>query len=36
VEATNKFKDIGEAYSLLSDPNKRAKYDQGADLEEIE
>lgn len=30
------FKDIGEGYAILSDPQKRAKYDQGADLEEIE
>lgn len=30
------FKDIGEAYSILSDQQKRARYDQGADIEEIE
>jgi len=34
--AVKAFKDIGEAYALLSDPRKRNQYDQGADLEEIE
>ena len=27
-EAEEKFKEIGEAYAVLSDDNKRAKYDQ--------
>ncbi len=27
-EASEKFKEIGEAYSILSDPEKRTKYDQ--------
>lgn len=36
-EAADKmFKDIGEAYSILSDQQKRSRYDQGADIEEIE
>ena len=30
------FKDIGEAYAIMSDPRKKMRYDQGADLEEIE
>ena len=34
-EAEAKFKDIGEAYSVLSDAQKRQMYDDGADIEEI-
>lgn len=30
------FKDIGEAYALLSDREKRQRYDNGEDLGEIE
>lgn len=30
------FKDIGEAYNLLSNPEKRQRYDHGEDLSEIE
>lgn len=36
VKADTMFKDIGEAYSVLSDQQKKARYDQGADIEELE
>lgn len=35
-QAEKQFKDIGEAYSVLTDPQKKARYDAGQDLEEIE
>ncbi len=36
MNADKMFKDIGEAYSVLSDPQKKMRYDQGADIEELE
>jgi DnaJ family protein C protein 7 len=35
-EAEVKFKSLGEAYDCLSDPEKRARYDQGVDVEDID
>ena len=34
--ADSMFKDIGEAYEILQDSQKRRRYDQGADLEELQ
>lgn len=34
--AEQKFKDIGEAYTILSNPEKRQRYDNGEDISEIE
>lgn len=36
AQAEAMFKDIGEAYAILSDPQKRQRYDSGVDLEDLE
>lgn len=34
-EADAKFKEIGEAYSILSDPQKRRRFDSGVDMDDL-